>query len=163
MNSKNSFFEYLVLRMASIKDKHWFGFNYVFDDSLGYLKEVVFSSNWDASQNTETREGRVAQQCWKEASMRRWDQANWFFNHLRIDQRQTTSHSPYTVEMKKRSFDVSDLEGANDGFFSWSWNQNYIATVDNFLAARATFGYIWFLLIPTSIKASGPFLVYYFQ
>ena len=49
--------------------------------------------------------------------MRRWDQATGFFNHLRIDQGRTTSHSPYTVEMKKRSFDVSDLEGANDGLF----------------------------------------------
>ena len=46
--------------------------------------------------------------------------SRWIFNHLRIDQPQTTSHSPYTVEMKQRSFYVSDLEGGNDSFFSWN-------------------------------------------
>ena len=83
------------------------------------------------------------------------------FNHLRIDQQQTTSHSPYTVETKKRSFDVSDLEGANDVFLEtgiktssgWQFsfqrelrlvpvdsnvNQNYIAVHFSFKFSLAT-------------------------
>ena len=75
--------------------------------------------------------------------------SQWIFNHLRLDQRQTTSHSPYTVQMKKRSFDVSDSEGANDCFF--------LKAEINFLFSES---YVWFLLIPTSIKTSSPFLVY---
>ena len=40
------------------------------------------------------------------------------FQSLKDRSTQSTSHSPYTVEMKKRSFDVSDLKGTNDGGFS---------------------------------------------
>ena len=77
------------------------------------------------------------------------------FNHFWIDQQRTTSHSPYTVEIKKRSFDVSDLEGANDSFFSKL--ESKLVPVDNFLFSES---YVWFVLIPVSIKTSSSFLVY---
>ena len=77
------------------------------------------------------------------------------FNHSRIDQRQTKSHSRYTVEIKKRSFDVSDLEGANDSFFFLKLESKLV--LDSSLFCNS---YVWFLLIPTSIKTSSPFLIY---
>ena len=155
MNSKNSVFGYWVLRMTSIKYNHWFGFNYVFDDCLGNLKKVVFRSNWDASQNTETRDGRVAQQCWNEASMRRWDQANGFFNHLRIDQRQTTSHSPLHSPNEKKEFLCFWFGRRKRQPFVLEL-ESKLVPVDNFLFSES---YVWFLLIPKSIKTSTPFLV----
>ena len=75
------------------------------------------------------------------------------FKPSRIDQQRTTSHSPYTVEIKKRSCDVSDLEGANDGFFAWtgiktsSWQFSFLRELR-------------LVPVPSSIKTSSPFLAY---
>ena len=49
--------------------------------------------------------------------MRKWDHP---INLQSLKDRSTTNYKsqPLHSRMKKRSFDVSDLEGANDGFFA---------------------------------------------
>ena len=140
--------------MSSIKDGHWFGSNYVFDDCLGYLKRKRVQLELRCVTDDWNQGGaRSAAVLKRRGVHEKMGSRQSVFNHFWIDQQRTTSHSPYTVEIKKRSFDVSDLEGANDGFFAWtgiktsSWQFSFLRELR-------------LVPVPSSIKTSSPFLLY---
>lgn len=87
------------------------------DGCLGYLKKIVFSCKLRCVTDHWNQWGARSAAVLKRGVHETMGSSHWIFKHLRMDQPQTTSHSPYAVEMKQRSFYVSDLEGGNDSFF----------------------------------------------
>ena len=140
--------------MSSIKYKHWFGSNYVFDDCFGYLKKS--RSARTQMRHRPLKPGRGPQRSSVETTRRPWENGitQSIFNHLRIDQQQTTSHSPYTVEWKNGVLMFLIWKVQTTAFLLELESK---LVLDSFLFCES---YVWFLLIPSSIKTSSPFLVY---